>query len=233
LAESSITAHELFSRAVADFNRDAADEERALVHGDTYPHAFLVAPTLQEDGLPLSIGFIDWESARTGRGVSGDFAPAAAYFALMETAAAYRSETMACAASKSALACIRKFLSTLISQYRAMSRQEGALWAKAGAVSSPADPRGFIVRSAMIAHGTEIIRRALTMRWICGRAKCFEGGDLEKSKSQCELNQTMIRRGVWYLHSARADMLEFSRPENWQRLQIGQIEGFWLLDLFQ
>jgi hypothetical protein len=170
--------------------------------------------------------------ARIGRGVSRNFASAAAYLALMETAAAYRSETMICAASKSALACIRKLRSTLISQYRAISRQEGAMWARAGAVSSPADPRAFVVRSAMIAHGAEIIRQALTSRWKCGHAKCFQGGELEKSKSQCELNQRMIRREIWYFHSAGANMSEFSRPENWQRLQIGQREGFWLLDIF-
>jgi hypothetical protein len=232
LTEFGATGGQLFRRAIADFNRDPADEEQAFIHGDAHPYNMVVAPAAPEAILLLSAGVIDWEYARIGRGVSQDFAVASAYYALMEIAAAYRSELKTCMASADALRYICNFRYSLVSHYRAVSRQEGAKWAKGGAISGPSDSRAFIVRSAMIAHGTEIIRRAIALRRKCGHRKCMEGGDLEKSKAHCELMRRMIRHGVWYLHVSGADMLEFSDPENWKRLQRGHREGFWLFDLF-
>jgi hypothetical protein len=84
----------------------------------------------------------------------------------------------------------------------------------------------------MIAHGAEIIRWTFSLRWKCGHANCFEGEALEESKSDCELMQRMVRRGLWYICCAGADVLEFSQPRNWARLQAAREEGFWLLDLF-
>jgi len=232
LTEFSVTAQQLYNQAKADSIRNITKEERAFIHGDAHPNAMLVAPPLRKSNLPLYAAFIDWEFAKIGRGVSSDFAIASAFYAAMEIAAAHRSETMACTTSKAALQYIRKFRYTLVSQYRTTSLQEGALWAKGGAISDPSDPRAFIIRSTMIVHGSEIIRRTATMRWACGHTKCMKGSELEKSKGNCELLQRMARYGAWYLCSARSGVLEFSRPENWKRLQTGHREEFWLFDLF-
>jgi hypothetical protein len=88
---------------------DATEEERSFIHGDAHPYYYLVAPEPQKGNFPLSVCFINWEYARIGKGVSNDFAVAVAWFALMEIAAAHRSESMSCAPSKRALLCIRAF----------------------------------------------------------------------------------------------------------------------------
>lgn len=230
VAKLGVTSQQLFDRAMHDFSRETGEQERALAHGDAFLN-LLVAPDPHEDNsIPLT-SCVDWEHARIWRGVSGDFPITAAGFATMEIAAAYRSETMACAASTRALRCIRKLRCALVLQYRETSCQRGSSWI--GAISEPSDPRAYIVRSAMIVHGTEMIRHAVYRRWKCGHTNCSMDGDkLEPRKADCELLQMMMRCGIWYLYGAGDDLSQFRRPDNWKRLQAGRREGLWLLDLF-
>jgi hypothetical protein len=236
LAEFNVAAEELEDRAVTNTSRDTIEEERALTHGDAWPTAMLAVPPLQKNNLPLSAGFIDWEYARIWRGVSSDFAITAAHYAVMEIAAAFTSERMRGIAPTNTLSYLMKFRCTMVSQYRVVSSQEGALWQPTftnGDIPEVTDLKALIFRSTMIAHGAEIVQVAMSRRWRCGHTQCsLEGSELEPRKGQCELVQRIVRYGIWYLCHAGASLSEFCSRDNWEKLQIGQRQGFWLLDLF-
>jgi hypothetical protein len=236
LTEFDVTTEQLVDRAITNVCRETIEEERALIHGDAWPTAMLVVPALQKNNLPLSTGFIDWEYARIWRGVSSDFAVTSAHYALMEITAAFKSETMTYAAPTSTFLYLRKFRCAMITQYCVTSRQEGALWPLAFTnddIPKLSDPRTLIFRSTMIAHGTEIIRLSVTRRWKCSHTHCnMESSELEDSKRNCDLLQSMIKYGLWYLCRAGASLSEFCGRDNWEKINKGHSEGFWLLDLF-
>jgi len=196
----------------------------------------LVAPALQNSSSSIYTGFIDWEYAKIGRGVSDDFAVLSAYFALMEIAAAFASETETSIASRNIFMYVQKLRYSMVLEYRRASRQEGALWQQdpmLGRTPDASDPRTIIFRSTMIAHGTEIIRLTVARRWKCGHTQCsMERRELDITKTGCKLLQRMIRHGLWYLCHAGADLSEFCGRENWEETHTGHDDGFWLLDLF-
>lgn len=235
-AEFSPKADQLVERALADARRQTVEAERAFIHGDAWPSAMLVDPAMQKNSPLLSVGFIDWEYAKIGRGISSDFAVVSAYFALMEIAAAFVSETKISIASNNIPMYLHKFRNAMVLKYREASCEEDALWQQNlgdGDIPDVLDPRTLVFRSTMIAHGTEIIRLTLTRRWKCGHTQCsMDSSELDNEKRHCELLQRMIRYGLWYLCHAEDSLSEFCSRKNWEKIIAGHGNGYWLLDLF-
>jgi len=160
----------------------------------------LMLPTLRKTNPSLSTGFIDWEYAKIGRGVSNDFACVSAHYALMEIAAAFTSEMKTSTASRNVFMYVQKFRYAMVLEYRTVSRQEGALWQLDLAnrdTPEVSDSRTIIFCSTIITHGAEIIRLAVTRRWKCDHTQCSMGAGWYENT----LRTTVANGSVWHMVS--------------------------------
>jgi hypothetical protein len=199
------TSRILYQRIEDDFLRQTLAEELALALGDCWTGAILV--DVNENNP--TVGVIDWEFAGLGRASNGDMSQLTAHLHLFQIAAEWRREEIL-------LQGITALIESLANAYREQSIKEGAKW-----IPDPATPlsplQATVMRSAFLAHGSEMISNTFWKVWLCEDKTCGEPHPAEKR--DCRLIQHMMKTAVWYLDRAGQDEGEFVGAANWDKVR--------------
>jgi hypothetical protein len=195
--------HKLFSRVLADYQRDDLPLERCFALGDFTPGAVLLAVSGDGD---QPIGVIDWEFSGVGRGPNGDMSQFLASLHLLLMAASPGSQRQS---------AIESLIQGVCSAYR----QHSSKWlpqphlkmptgwgATQGGLEAPLENLQ-VFRSALILHGREMINNAVQREWP---------GSTQKECSV--LIQEMVRKGAWYIERAGDNVKEMLDTMNVEQL---------------
>ena len=201
-------AQYLYQHIEAEWLREPSADELVLAFGDCWPGGILVSPDPQDP----AVGIVDWEFAHLGRGVNGDVSQLLAHFHLFHLAARWHQDEASSSASQ--------ILASSISRaYRRQSMAAGAPWTLFRPDSTS---RAEKVRSALLAHGVEMVNVAFWKEWRCDDKRC--GTPHPSEKKDCRLIQHMVQRAVRCFNMAVDEDKEFD--------QVGSWEGFFLETLF-
>jgi hypothetical protein len=150
----------LYQHIEDDFLRQTLGDELTLALGDCWTGAILVGA---DENNPI-VGVIDWEFASIGRGVNRDMSQLMAHLHLFGIVAEWRKEEIL-------LQRITALIRSIGTAYREQSIKEGAKW-----IPGPTAPldtlQATALRSAFLAHGSELINSAFWKVWVCDNKIC-------------------------------------------------------------
>ena len=181
----------LFSRVLAEYQREKMPVEQCFTLGDFTPGAILLASA--GDGSQ-SMGVIDWEFSGIGRGPNGDMPQLLAVLHLLLIAASPGSQRHCAIYSfiQGVCAAYHRHASTWLQQlYLRLPNSSDAL--KPQLQTRAENLR--IFRSALILHGREMINNAIEQEWHDST-----------SRERGVLVQEMVQKGAWYLEMAGDDI---------------------------
>lgn len=196
-------AHSLFSRVLADYQRDGLPMERCFALGDFTPGAVLLAASGDGD---QPMGIIDWEFSGVARGPNGDMPQFLASLHLLLLAASPHSPRQSA-------------IDLLIQGFCAAYRQHSSKWLPQPHLKLPTGlgvtQRDLevlseslqVFRSALILHGRELINNAVEREWPDS-----------PQKESSVLIQEMVRKGAWYIERAGNNIEEMLDATNVEQL---------------
>jgi hypothetical protein len=194
---SADTAERLYARALADYARNPNTLESVFTIGDFHPGHILVDATWASPnrtttmGRPLAI--IDWEfaTAKGGRGANGDMAQFLASLHLLLLSLRKPNGRDSVSPAYEAVATFQCWVCDAYAYLKLFHISR-----------SPGNPIMWLLRSALILHGREMINQAVEREWST------EGLSVSE----------MVQAGAWYLERAGEDVEDMLEEGNWEEL---------------